>query len=180
MSPQRRVERHDYITALLGLLEEGTAPTAISQNQFARRLNVSKTQIYGRFGSWEEFLAEGRQAWQDSGDDAMLTTAMESIRDPADRIRWLAQHLRRRSAARRGERAWALSDPLVATRVAELDTGIFAHVNQALTELGYGPDDAAALGRVLMQAMAGEEQVALPAQGGVWDRVLDVLSRPAG
>jgi len=184
MSPRVKVTREEWISSTLQLLAQGQVPASLSLSEQCARLGVTKGSFYsrGHFPGGDTDLYDAVIArWLEQNELGALADAMNAIRDPLDRLRLLRARAHDRAGLDGTMRQWAQSDagviaavPAAAAAVAEAGGAMTGHVEQALQDLGYQPDEVSVLGPLVTGAVA-EGRL----EPGAFDVLLGVLVRAA-
>ncbi len=148
----------DYFDAALHLLAEGGA-TALTIANLCERLEVTKGSFYYHFASQPAFHAAFLEHWE-LGRSYQLTEQVEAVEDPLERIELLkrlgvAVHHEAESAIR----AWARSNPMVATVQQRVDTAREVQLTAAFVDAGIDPDHAEVLARIGLRILVGTQQI---------------------
>jgi AcrR family transcriptional regulator len=180
-----KVTREAFADAMLELLANGRDPDTMTVDELCARLGgASRGSFYNYFrdGAMRGLQEATLAAWLGRRLASVPGSEIGAVRDPAERLRLLHA-----SAAENGRqdvamRRWAVSDPKAAAAVAEVDEKTGAYLTQALTDMGFGPEESLAMASLLAAALsAAGRQGWLPslARPATWEAVLSVLTRAA-
>ena len=154
--PKKRLSAEDWIKAGFRALST-TGPDALKAEALARDLSTTKGSFYWHFKHVPEYKARMLQHWHDEAY-AAITRSVDAKRDPTDRLYHLAELAADDpedyggAAVEPAIRAWAASDPQVATAVAEVDAKRLAYIAGLLADLGLTNPDFA---RIVYGAYVG-------------------------
>ncbi|MFG6281639.1 TetR/AcrR family transcriptional regulator [Sphingomonas sp. S6] len=147
----------DWLEAGQSLLRRGGL-RALKLRPLAAELNVSTGSFYHHFTDFDAY--QGRLADYFAGEHlaSILDTIMKAERNPVDRIRLLAEIVRRRGLFRLSiaMRAWAESDPRAQAAVERNDAQVLAFLSHCLEANGLTPHQARVRGYALMTLGLGK------------------------
>lgn len=180
MAP-RRLGRSDWIRLGLDLLRD-EGGEALSLDRLCAHAGKTKGSFYHHFESLEAFQAAWLEQWRDQATEAIIS-ATEAVKDPTARramLSSLADVEDHRLEAM--IRLIAARSPNVAEALEAVDQRREGFIGQLIAEeFGKGPDEAAALGR-LIYAVFVMGQMRAPNDirafiGGPQDFILQALKR---
>ena len=150
-----RLNRQAWLDAgLAKLAEEG--PQALKVMGIAQYLGVTKGSFYWHFLDLQAYKAAVLQEWESKHTHKLMRHAEAVGADARATLRFLLKAtLSQKSPLGSAVRAWALSDENVAQAQARVDKDRLSYVAALLREMGWPPDDAAALSRCIYYTVIG-------------------------
>jgi len=162
-----RLTAHHWTDAALQALGE-QGPRALSVEPLARRLGVTKGSFYHHFPNRSALKQAVLERFVARSTEDIITQTNTAETAPWKRLRVLMHtvfapapaHERIEAALR----AWAATDPQVATTLRHIDTRRVTYVAQLLEEAGHPPPIAHARAALVYRVLIGE--VTWAAMGG--------------
>ena len=155
-----RLTTDDWIAAGFRALSEH-GPAALKAEPLAKRLGTTKGSFYWHFKDVAEFHRDMLALWEDRAAIEIMST-LDSLPNPEDRLRTLAQVAGAPAPARFGGRqvepairAWALSNPEVAAVARRVDDIRIAYLEKLLEAC----DRPKAYGTVIYAAYIGLDEL---------------------
>lgn len=125
---------------------------ALKLRPLADEVGVSTGSFYHHFADFDAYQGRLADYWADGQVQELLDAIAQAEPAPADRIRRLAQVVRRRGLSRLSiaMRAWAESDPRAAAAVERHDDLMLGFLTDCLAAAGFSRHDAGVRGYALM------------------------------
>ena len=151
----QRLNRQAWLDAGLAKLAEA-GPQALKVTGIAEYLGVTKGSFYWHFSDLQAYKTAVLQEWESKHTHELVRRAEGVATDAREKLRFLLKTtLAQKSLLGSAVRAWALSDEHVAHAQARVDKDRLSYVTALLLEMGWPPDDAAALARWMYYAVIG-------------------------
>lgn len=133
----------DWLEAGQSLLRRGGLK-ALKLRPLAEELRVSTGSFYHHFADFDAYQGHLAQYFAQDQVTDMVEAIQRATDDPVDRIRLLAQTVRRRGMSRLSiaMRAWAESDPRARAAVERHDDLLMAFLTECLVRAGFAPSEA--------------------------------------
>jgi AcrR family transcriptional regulator len=164
LSPQAWID-----TGLAELVAQG--PSALAAEPLARKLATTKGSFYWHFKDVPDFQAAVVKHWQGLAFAEVLT-ALEEEGNAEQRLRRFGKNILA-SPSDAAMRAWARSDPSVATAVQQVDAQRLKYIVALLRRLGISNDDFALSS---LAALVGLPSVAGKAKAvRAFDTMIDLI-----
>ncbi|MDB5469993.1 MAG: hypothetical protein JWR84_1553 [Caulobacter sp.] len=150
-------------------------PNGLKAGPLSTALNVSRGSFYWHFADLAAFHAEILRAWQERTTEQTIAL-LESGRAGQGRLKFLLRRAFKYGAGLdRAIRAWAATDPAVATAVAAVDNRRIAYIAGLLAAAGLPQARAEARARFLYWAYLGQAIVMDPGHASLSARELDEI-----
>ncbi|VVT13070.1 TetR family transcriptional regulator [Sphingomonas sp. EC-HK361] len=133
----------DWLEAGQSLLRRGGLK-ALKLRPLAEELRVSTGSFYHHFADFDGYQGALAQYFAQDQVTDMVDAIRRATADPVDRIRLLAQTVRRRGMSRLSiaMRAWAESDPRAQAAVERHDDLLMAFLTDCLEQAGFANEEA--------------------------------------
>ena len=133
----------DWLEAGQSLLRRGGLK-ALKLRPLADELRVSTGSFYHHFADFDRYQGSLAQYFAQDQVTDMVGAIERATAEPVDRIRLLAQTVRRRGMSRLSiaMRAWAESDPRAKAAVERHDDLLMAFLTDCLVKAGFASDEA--------------------------------------
>ncbi len=147
--------REDWIREALRVLgKEGH--TAVTPARLATRLEVTRGSFYHHFGSVDAFIDAVVERWEAEGIEPGFRDAAAAGPDPQAQLAHMMRFVWTRSHyLELAMRAWALSDPRVATHLERIDRARLARLVTLFSELTGDASRARLLAEALLFGFIG-------------------------
>lgn len=147
----------DWLEAGQALLRRGGL-RALKLRPLADELRVSTGSFYHHFADFDAYQGRLADYWAEGQVVELLEAITRAEPDPIDRIRRLAQVVRRRGLSRLSVamRAWADSDPRAAAAVERHDAIMLGFLTDCVEANGFGRHDAGVRAYALMTLGLGK------------------------
>lgn len=141
----------DWLEAGQSLLRRGGL-RALKLRPLADELGVSTGSFYHHFADFDAYQGRLAGYWAEGQVHELLDAVRRAAPDPVERIRRLAQVVRRRRLSRLSiaMRAWADGDPRAAQAVERHDAIMLGFLTDCLHDAGFPRHEAATRGYALM------------------------------
>jgi AcrR family transcriptional regulator len=183
MSPRTKITREQWITAMVGLLDDGRNPADMALSELCEHLGVTKGSFYAHFSGGLGELHQGVIGrWLQDNPVVPLTSTLTAVRDPADRLRLLWAQLAETARPDGAMRRWAARNGQAAAAVATVDRQVMEPVTAALSDMGFLPAQADVLAAFLTSAFAGAYHSVPdppPADPDAFETLLEIIGRAA-
>jgi AcrR family transcriptional regulator len=161
---KQRLNRQDWIDAALNLLiERGIG--AVSVDQLASRLNITRGSFYHHFTDRSELLSELLDYWAEHWTYAVIDRLANLGLDPGTTLLALMRAIRNEQLADLDApfRAWALHDPMARDVARQVDEARLAFIRSNFEALGFKKLDAETRARLFQHyEMAAPAMFAKP------------------
>jgi AcrR family transcriptional regulator len=166
--------------ALALLMDEGVG--AIKISRLCTDLGVTKGSFYWHFADLAALMEAITERWTRETREALHDLQALHNLPPLERLRAMALRLvdERSYSVERALREWAHSNPRVQAVIVEADRFVFEVVQEALVELGIGPDGARLRAGLLVYAGIGFAHGAQALPPPTADDIEDLIDFLAG
>lgn len=169
---RRQVTPADYFDAAMELLARG-GQGSVKLADLCSRLEVTTGSFYGHFGSFDDFVRQFLDHWDDTTFE--LLDLRDLPGDPIERV----HRMKQAGASLPHEvdgaiRAWARQNPVVAEVLKRVDARRSAALYDVLEPL-LGPEEAAKLTRIGLTLLAGLHTLHNPVTAADFEAIYDVF-----
>lgn len=169
---RRPVTQADYFGAAWDLLARG-GQGSVKLAELCEALGVTTGSFYGRFGSFDDFVRQFLEHWDEQTFGLLDMTGFPG--EPLERVRALKESGASLPHEVDGAiRAWARQSPVVAEILARVDARRSEALYDVLEPM-LGPEEARKLTRIGLTLLAGLHTLHSPVTRADFDAVYDVF-----
>lgn len=169
----------DWLEAGQSLLRRGGLK-ALKLRPLAEELRVSTGSFYHHFADFDGYQGALAQYFAQDQVTDMVDAIRRATADPVDRIRLLAQTVRRRGMSRLSiaMRAWAESDPRAQAAVERHDDLLMAFLTNCLEQAGFANAEAGVRAYALIALGLGKVHAPHLEMEALMEQLIQILCVP--
>jgi AcrR family transcriptional regulator len=157
---RRRLNRNDWLSQAWEAFVSGGIG-AVSVNDLARQLDVTRGSFYHHFADRHDLLQELLRYWEENWTLRVREDVRALDLDPSETLLVLARVIRERGASRHDVRmrAWALEDPAVREIVRQVDEERLEFIRSQFDAIGFDQLEAESRARQFLYYEMAEPAV---------------------